>query len=104
MSAVSVESITAFVEDFKAGKLRPHLKSEPNPENNNGPVKILTGNNWDEIVGDVTKDVFVKYYAPWCGHCKTLAPIWEELGADVPADLVIAHMDSTANEVASVKV
>ena len=80
------------------------MKSEAEPADNNGPVKILTGNNWTSIVGDATKDVFVKYYAPWCGHCKSLAPIWTELGQFVEGldDVVIAKMDSTANEVKGV--
>lgn len=55
---------------------------------------------------DPTKDVLVKYYAPWCGHCKKLAPIWDELAehyANVD-DLVIAKFDSTANEVDGVDI
>jgi len=48
----------------------------------------------------------MEYYAPWCGHCKKLAPIWDELATelkDVP-NLVIGKMDSTANEVDGVEI
>ena len=42
-------------------------------------VVALTGESFDEIVHDSEKDVFVEFYAPWCGHCKKLATIWESL-------------------------
>lgn len=104
---VTNESLDKFVADWEAGKLAPSLKSEEIPATNDEPVKVLVGKNFHSIVMDDTKDVLVKFYAPWCGHCKKLAPIYDELAKKLQAtnpNLVIAKMDSTLNEVSEVSI
>jgi len=59
-----------FVNDFKEGLLKPFYISEEIPEETNKkPVKVVVGHNWDTIINDKTKDVFVAFYAPWCNLC-----------------------------------
>jgi len=98
---LTTDQIKEFVTSFKNGQLTPFLKSQDIPETNDEAVKVIVGKNFNQIVNDETKDVLVKYYAPWCGHCKKLAPVWEKLAeelSDVPG-VVIAKFDSTANEI-----
>jgi len=77
---LTTESVKEWLQQVVEGTAKAFLKSEPVPENNNGPVTILVGKNFGEIVNDNTKDVLVEYYAPWCPHCKNLEPIYENLG------------------------
>ncbi|KAG5238079.1 protein disulfide isomerase [Salix suchowensis] len=67
---------------------------------NDGDVKIVVGNNFDEIVLDESKDVLLELYAPWCGHCQALEPTYNKLARHLRGieSIVIAKMDGTTNE------
>jgi protein disulfide-isomerase A1 len=82
------------------------LKSAPIPDTNDEPVKVIVGKNFKQVVIDTEQEVLVKFYAPWCGHCKHLAPHYDQaakLLANNP-NILLAKVDSTENEVAGVDI
>lgn len=68
--------------------------------------QILVGKNFDQVAFNKDKNVLVQFYAPWCGHCKQLAPVWDEVAEFLSKkeDVLVAKMDSTVNELPHTKV
>jgi len=96
----SMETLKDFLTQLEAGNVEPWIKSEAVPDNSENDVKVAVAKNFDELVSNSEKDVLVEFYAPWCGHCKKLTPIYEELGAAMKEENVeIVKMDATANDV-----
>ena len=56
------------MQDFKAGKVDPYIKSEPIPASDDGDVKVLVGKNFNDIVNAPGKDVLIEFYAPCLFH------------------------------------
>ena len=94
--------LEAWVAAFVKKELTPYLKSEKIPKAAGaGEVQVVVGKNFNKIVMDKSKDVMLESYAPWCGHCKRLEPVYKELAQAFASskNLIIAKMDQTANEV-----
>ncbi|OAL34617.1 protein disulfide-isomerase domain [Fonsecaea nubica] len=101
---LSEKQIGAFVKDFVNGKLEPSIKSEPIPEKQEGPVTVVVAHSYRDIVLDDSKDVLIEFYAPWCGHCKALAPTYEKLAelytsSELSSKVTVAKIDATLNDV-----
>jgi protein disulfide-isomerase-like protein len=59
-------------------------------------VPSLTPENYDSMTDG--KTVFIKFFAPWCGHCKKMAPDWEKLAGEWEGHDIglVAEVDCTA--------
>ncbi|KAM9725255.1 protein disulfide-isomerase A2 isoform 2-T2 [Dama dama] len=98
---VTAAAVTDFCRMVLSGGVKPYrLSQEVPPDWDQRPVKTLVGKNFEQVAFDETKNVFIKFYAPWCTHCKEMAPAWEELAEKYKdhEDIVIAELDATANE------
>jgi thioredoxin domain-containing protein 5 len=70
---------------------------EKEPEAPSAVTKLSPESFKAEVEKGVT---FVKFFAPWCGHCKRMAPTWEKLAENYVDNegVTIAHVDCTDEE------
>jgi len=64
----------------------------------NSDVVSLTTSNWSTEVINSDKLWMVEFYAPWCGHCKTLAPHWEKAATQLKGFVGVGAVDMTTDE------
>jgi len=58
----------------------------------------VTDATFDEVVLKSNKPVLVDFWAAWCGPCRMLTPIVEELSEDFKDNVVITKVDVDANQ------
>lgn len=87
-----LDSLSSFIEQ-KSG-LKSKIKKPVTA------VTVLTSQNFNEIALNPEKNALVEFYAPWCGHCKNLAPIYEKVAQDYAQEphCVVANLDATESK------
>ncbi|QIW95360.1 hypothetical protein AMS68_000878 [Peltaster fructicola] len=89
-SGRDLESLSAFITEKTGIKTKTKRADKSH-------VEMLTDTTFKQAVG-ADKNVLVAFTAPWCGHCKTLAPTWEKLANDFAYEpnVTIAKVDCEA--------
>ncbi|XP_067118624.1 thioredoxin domain-containing protein 5 [Centruroides vittatus] len=92
----------ASLEAFIANSLGEEniVEKTPEPPKPVNDVVRLTDDTFHKFVERGTH--FVKFYAPWCGHCQKLVPVWKELANSLKFDgsIKISEIDCTAHRTA----
>lgn len=87
--ARDLKNLKKYVEEQsgKRAQVKPKVPSK---------AVQLDSTNFDTIVKDTNKHVFVEFYAPWCGFCKKVAPVIERVASafENEDDCVVAQMDA----------
>lgn len=80
--------------------MEPYIKSEPIPEHNDEPVKVVVAHTFQDVVFNSRKNVLLEFYAPSHKDCKELASVFEDLAISYQRDpdVIIAKFDIFAND------
>lgn len=85
--ATETLSATKTKSTLQATKLP---KEVPNPAGNSMP---LTAENFQRLVTTTHDPWFIKFYAPWCGHCQAMGPAWQSMARDQRGQLNVGEVN-----------
>jgi len=97
---VSKDNILSFYNEFTSKKALRYYISEPVPTENKDLVRKVVGETFKKEVLQGENDVLIMFWAPWCGHCRAMMPVYDNVARKTRLvdNFVVAKIDASVNE------
>ncbi|XP_042397783.1 protein disulfide isomerase-like 2-3 [Zingiber officinale] len=94
------------IAEFALQQVKALLKERLNGKSSGGSSEksepsasiALNSQNFDELVLKSKELWIVEFFAPWCGHCKKLAPEWKKASNNLKGKVKLGHVDCDAEK------
>lgn len=104
----TAKGIVDFALDVAQEKVKAQLSgkksgggsgSDGSSGSGSSDVIELTDSNFEKLVLKSDDMWLVEFFAPWCGHCKNLAPQWEIAASELKGKVKLGALDATVHSV-----
>ncbi|KAK1294450.1 Protein disulfide isomerase-like 2-3 [Acorus calamus] len=94
----AVKQIKAFLKERLDGKNTGGSSEKSSKKNEKSASIELNSGNFDELVLKSKELWIVEFFAPWCGHCKKLAPEWKKAANRLKEKVKLGHVNCDAEK------
>lgn len=93
-----VEAALKSAKAIVKGKLGLGGDGSKSGDSDGKDVVELTDSNFDKLVVQSDELWLVEFFAPWCGHCKNLAPHWSKAASELKGKVKLGALDATVHQ------